>query len=62
MEHFSLESLGFKDYSITKCGKVYSHISNKHMKPSVTRGYLRINIYNSDNGKKKKCPYSHVSC
>lgn len=53
MEHFSLESLGFKDYSITKCGKVYSHISNKHMKPSVTRGYLRINIYNSDNGKKK---------
>lgn len=53
MEHFSLESLGFKDYSITKCGKVYSHISNKHMKPSVTRGYLRINIYKSDNGKKK---------
>lgn len=45
--------MGFKDYSITKCGKVYSHISDKHMKPSVTRGYLRINIYNSDNGKKK---------
>ena len=53
MEHYSLGSLGFSDYSITKCGKVYSHISNKYMKPSITRGYLRINIYNSDSGKKK---------
>ena len=51
MEHFNLGSLGYKDYSVTKCGKVYSHLSDIYLKASITRGYLRINLRNREEGK-----------
>lgn len=53
MEHFNLGVLGFKDYSITKCGKVYSHLSNKYLKPYVVRDYLRVELYNQDKSVRK---------
>lgn len=59
MEHFNLDSLGFKDYSVTKCGKVYSHLSNKYLKPSVVRGYLRVGLMNKSLGK-SSCHYIHT--
>lgn len=34
-------------YSITDCGKVYSHITNKFLKPhlNVGTGYFKVNLY-----------------
>ena len=40
----------FEDYSITSCGKVWSHKSNRWLKPKKNNGYLRINLY-----KNRKC-------
>ena len=51
MQHYSLDFLGFKDYSVTKCGKVYSHLSDKYLKASVVRGYLRVGLINKTLGK-----------
>ena len=59
MEHFNLGSLGFKDYSITKCGQVYSHLSDKYLKASVVRGYLRVGLINKTLGK-SSCHYIHT--
>jgi hypothetical protein len=46
---------GFEDYSVTKDGQVYSHFTNKFIKPFLresTYKYLYVNLYN--NGKKSK--------
>ena len=52
MEHFNLSALGFKNYSITKCGKIYSHISDKYIKPQLVRDYLRVGLYSKDENKR----------
>lgn len=59
MQHYSLDFLGFKDYSVTKCGKVYSHLSDKYLKASVVRGYLRVGLINKTLGK-SSCHYIHT--
>ena len=46
---------GFEDYSVTTDGQVYSHFTNKFIKPFLresTYEYLYVNLYN--NGKKSK--------
>lgn len=58
MKHYSLESLGFGDYSITKCGKVYSHLSSKYLSPHLVRDYLRVNLYGK-NQDKRSSHYIH---
>lgn len=41
----------FEMYSVTECGKVYSHSSNKFMKPQVCgRGYYQVHLVS--NGKR----------
>jgi hypothetical protein len=46
---------GFEDYSVTTDGQVFSHFTNKFIKPFLrenTYKYLYVNLYN--NGKKSK--------
>lgn len=52
MKLYSLNEIGFEDYSITKCGKVYSHLTNKYLKPVNVRDYLRVSLYSSNQDKR----------
>lgn len=36
----------YPNYYISKCGKVFSNISNKVLKTKLDRGYERLNLYN----------------
>jgi hypothetical protein len=41
-------------YAVTICGKVYSHLSNLFLSPSVdSSGYMRVTLYNSGFNKTK---------
>lgn len=44
-------------YSITSCGRVYSHIRHKFLKTRIDKnGYIKVNL---SNGGKKKTFYVH---
>lgn len=48
---------GFKDYSVTKNGQIFSHKTNKFKKPFTDKaGYVRIQLYQNN---KKKNYYLH---
>jgi len=44
---------GYENYSINKNGEVFSHLSNKLLKPVLNNGYLNVSLSNV-NGKPKK--------
>lgn len=39
-------------YAITSCGKVWSYYTQKFLKPSISRGYLRVTLYKNKRGKR----------
>ncbi len=43
-------------YAITSCGKVWSYISKKFLKPKIDRGYFKVHLYKD---KKQKSYYIH---
>lgn len=46
---------GFSSYEITKTGKVWSHISNRWLKPRKnSRGYLYVNLYRNKRAYSKR--------
>ena len=42
---------GYKNYSISKNGQVYSFFSNKFLKPIKSKGYLKVNLYKNKKFK-----------
>lgn len=47
----SLECIGMPNHAITRCGKVYSHISKRFLSPSVRGEYLSIGLYHDRKRK-----------
>ena len=44
---------GFEDYIIHEDGTVYSHVSNKVLKPLVSCGYLKVMLYKEKVGHQR---------
>ncbi len=47
----------FPDYSVTNQGRIYSHISDKFLKPSVDRYYHKVRL---KRGDKYICRHVHI--
>lgn len=44
----------YQKYSISKCGKVYSHYTNKYLSPALNRdGYLQVSLFKDGKGNSK---------
>ena len=51
---------GYKGYQVSNHGRVKNNKTGKILKPYLTRGYLRVSIYN-DSGRKCKLVHRLVA-
>lgn len=50
-----IETRTFYDYDIYEDGRIYSHHSNKFLKPDIVRGYLQYTLYIDKKAQRYKC-------